>query len=186
MKIEQPLYYVVSSPFGPVAIVWWNAAAGPRVRQVMLCGRKSAAKAVQGKFPGARSESAAEIAGLGTQMQRFLKGQAIEFDLDMMGMDACGEFQRKVLLAEFGIPRGRVSTYGRLAEHIGVKGGGRAAGRALAENPFPIVIPCHRAVRADGALGGYQGGSGMKRALLEMEGVAFANKGKVLMKNVYY
>ncbi|HQO79253.1 MAG TPA: MGMT family protein, partial [Thermodesulfobacteriota bacterium] len=69
--------------------------------------------------------------------------------------------------------------------HIGIAGSSRAVGTALAKNPFPIIIPCHRAVRANGALGGYQGGIGMKRALLEMEGVEFAGD-KVLMLRVYY
>jgi methylated-DNA-[protein]-cysteine S-methyltransferase len=110
----------------------------------------------------------------------------VVFDLTNMAMDVCGEFQRKVLLAEYRIPRGWVSTYGRIAAHIGVQGGGRAAGRALATNPFPIVIPCHRAVQSDGSIGGYQGGSDMKRALLEMEGVMFSPKGGVIMEKVYY
>ena len=59
-------------------------------------------------------------------------------------------------------------------------------GSALARNPFPIVIPCHRAVRSNGELGGYQGGVEMKRALLEMEGVPVLPGGRVLMDRVYY
>jgi len=89
-------------------------------------------------------------------------------------------------LAEYGIPRGWVSTYGKIAKHIGVAGGSRAVGRALAENPFPIIIPCHRAVRVDGVIEGYQGGSEMKRALLAMEGVEFTDRGTVSMQRVYY
>jgi O-6-methylguanine DNA methyltransferase len=98
----------------------------------------------------------------------------------------CGAFQRKVLLAEYRIPRGWVSTYGKIAKHVGVAGGSRAVGRALAENPFPIIVPCHRAVRVNGEIGGYQGGSDMKRALLEMEGVEFTEKGRVSMHKVHY
>ncbi|MBE9507936.1 MAG: MGMT family protein, partial [Chloroflexi bacterium] len=75
---------------------------------------------------------------------------------------------------------------GRIARHLGVKGGARAVGRALARNPFPIVIPCHRAIRSNGELGGYQGGLEMKRALLEGEGIEFTQRGKVLMRRVYY
>jgi alkylated DNA nucleotide flippase Atl1 len=48
-----------------------------------------------------------------------------------------------------------------------------AVGHALAANPFPIIIPCHRAIRSDGSLGGYQGGLAMKRSLLEREGIRF-------------
>ncbi|HUV77781.1 MAG TPA: MGMT family protein [Desulfobacterales bacterium] len=61
-----------------------------------------------------------------------------------------------------------------------------AVGTALAKNPFPIIIPCHRAVRSDGTLGGYQGGLEMKRALLEMEGVCFDTLDRVLTKGFFY
>ena len=91
-----------------------------------------------------------------------------------------------MLLAEYGIPRGWVSTYGRIATHLGVPGGARAVGNALGSNPFPIVIPCHRAVRADGRLGGFRGGVEMKRALLTMEGVEVSQAGKVLTDRFYY
>jgi methylated-DNA-[protein]-cysteine S-methyltransferase len=50
----------------------------------------------------------------------------------------------------------------------------------MAGNPFPLVIPCHRVIRSDGSLGGFGGGLPMKRALLEMEGIAFDRKGRVL------
>jgi methylated-DNA-[protein]-cysteine S-methyltransferase len=49
----------------------------------------------------------------------------------------------------------------------------------LARNPFPLIIPCHRAIRSDGSLGGFGGGLKMKRALLEMEGVGFDSRGHV-------
>jgi len=57
---------------------------------------------------------------------------------------------------------------------------------ALARNPFPIIIPCHRAIRADGKLGGYQGGVAMKRKLLEMEGITFDDSGYVTARRYFY
>ncbi len=89
-------------------------------------------------------------------------------------------------MAEYGIPRGSVSTYGRMAAHLGIPGGARAVGNALATNPFPIVIPCHRAIRSDGTLGGYQGGLAMKRILLEQEGVVIDDRGRVRSTKLYY
>jgi alkylated DNA nucleotide flippase Atl1 len=65
-----------------------------------------------------------------------------------------------------------------VAQKIDTKGV-RAVGTALARNPFPLVVPCHRAVRSDRTLGGFQGGLEMKRALLEMEGVEFDSKNRV-------
>jgi methylated-DNA-[protein]-cysteine S-methyltransferase len=91
--------------------------------------------------------------------------------LNMPCLDHCSKFQQKVLRAASAIPRGKVSTYQRLAKQIGNSKAARSVGRALANNPFPIMIPCHRVIRSDGSLGGYQGGLKMKRALLKKEGV---------------
>jgi len=102
-----------------------------------------------------------------------------------VALERCTDFQRRVILTEYSIPRGRVSTYGRIARALGVMGGARAVGSALARNPFPLVIPCHRAVRSDGAMSGYQGGAPMKRALLEMEGVEVSPAGRVLVDHFY-
>ena len=187
MKIEQVFYELIPTAFGTMGVVWWKAALGPRVRQVFLSReQKPTEQLVREDYPKAQQLSSPAIVGLSGRVQRFLECQALVFGLEMIALEVCGEFQRQVLLAEHGIPRGWVSTYGRIAKHVGVAGGGRAVGRALAGNPFPIIVPCHRAVRADGEIGGYQGGSEMKRALLAMEGVAFTGKGKVLMERVHY
>jgi methylated-DNA-[protein]-cysteine S-methyltransferase len=69
---------------------------------------------------------------------------------------------------------------------LGTENGARAVGRALATNPFPIIIPCHRAIRSNGVLSGYQGGLAMKRALLAFEGIEISEADKALSKNVYY
>ena len=116
---------------------------------------------------------------LAGRIAAFLDGADVRFSLEHVRLDLCPPFQRKVLLAEYGIPRGRVSTYRRIAAHLGVARGARAVGNALATNPFPIVIPCHRAIRSDGTLGGYQGGLAMKRVLLEQEGVDIDERGRV-------
>jgi methylated-DNA-[protein]-cysteine S-methyltransferase len=123
---------------------------------------------------------------LAGKLERFLRGETVNFDLNIIALEDCSRFQKRVLLAEYGIPRGWVSTYGRIARRLRVPRGARAVGTALARNPFPIVIPCHRAVRSDGALGGFRGGLKMKRALLEMEGREFSRTGKVVMTELYY
>ena len=97
-----------------------------------------------------------------------------------MDLDSCPPFQQAVLRATARIPRGQVRTYGQLAAQLGKPGAARAVGNALAANPFPLVIPCHRVVRAGGRLGGFGGGSALKRALLAREGVAIGETGRVL------
>ena len=61
-----------------------------------------------------------------------------------------------------------------------------AVGTALATNPFPIFIPCHRAIAADGSLGGYQGGIAMKRALLAFEGVEVDSADRIAAPRLWY
>jgi len=78
-------------------------------------------------------------------------------------------FQIRVWLALTRIPWGEVTTYGALARTIGSPGSARAVGGAVGDNPIAIVIPCHRAVRATGALGGYRWGVARKEALLREE-----------------
>jgi methylated-DNA-[protein]-cysteine S-methyltransferase len=119
-------------------------------------------------------------------MRRFLKGETVNLDLDIVALEMCSAFQVRVLRAEYGIPRGWVSTYGRIAAHLGIPGGARAVGGALARNPFPIIVPCHRAVRSDGQLGGFQGGLEMKRALLALEGIEVSPASQVLTERVFY
>jgi methylated-DNA-[protein]-cysteine S-methyltransferase len=127
-----------------------------------------------------------DILELGERIQRFLEGEPIKFELDMTSLEICPAFQRRVLLAEYEIPRGWISTYGRISRNLAIPNGARAVGRALSQNPFPIIIPCHRAIRSDGELGGFQGGLRMKRALLEHEGVSVSDGGKVLTTRIYY
>jgi len=146
----------------------------------------SAGQAVKKFYPVLKADSCEEIDAFAGRIKAFLNGEDIRFSLDKIRLEDCPVFQRNVLAAEHAIPRGRVSTYGLLAGHLGHPGAARAVGTSLAKNPFPIVIPCHRAVRSDGSLGGYQGGREMKRALLEMEGVAFRDPDHVHIRNLFY
>lgn len=87
-----------------------------------------------------------------------------------------GGFRGRVLRACARIPIGAVMTYGELAAAAGTPGAARAAGTAMATNPVPVIIPCHRVVRADGVLGAYSaGGATAKARMLRAEGIAVTN-----------
>jgi methylated-DNA-[protein]-cysteine S-methyltransferase len=79
-------------------------------------------------------------------------------------------FNQVVLRATAAIPYGEVASYGDVAAAAGSPRAARAAGNALAGNPIPIVVPCHRVIHADGGLGGYTGGLETKHFLLRLEG----------------
>lgn len=185
--ISQTCYKIISTPFKSLVIVWTKTANQPKIQRIFFSNEKvSAAKLADQIYPNAESLSCEQIDGIADKIVRFLNGEDIVFYLDIVDLDLIKPFQKDVLIAEHGIPRGWVSTYQRLANRIGKPNGARAAGNALKNNPFPIIIPCHRAICSDKTLGGFQGGMKVKRALLEMEGIEFSAEGKVLTKNFYY
>ncbi|MHA2424376.1 MAG: methylated-DNA--[protein]-cysteine S-methyltransferase [Candidatus Thorarchaeota archaeon] len=110
---------------------------------------------------------------------QFSKGEDVTISMKRMDTTLCSPFQLSVLEAERGIPRGNAVSYSWVARKIGTNAV-RVVGTALATNPFPFVVPCHRSLRMDRTIGMYQGGPEMKRQLLEMEGVRFDDKGRVV------
>ena len=88
------------------------------------------------------------------------------------------EFEKEVLVATFKIPRGKISTYKRIAEKIGKPRAHRAVANALHKNPLHPIVPCHRVVRSDGKFGGDEKRAASRRQLVEKEGVPIKN-GKV-------
>lgn len=92
-------------------------------------------------------------------------------------------FRKKVLAIVSSIPKGSVMTYKAVAADAGVSGAYRAVGTIMAYN-FDPSVPCHRVVRSDGVLGGYnRGGSDRKKRLLESEGVCIVTKsGRYIVK----
>jgi len=88
------------------------------------------------------------------------------------------KFETEVLVATFKIPRGKVSTYKRVAQKIGKPRAHRAVANALHKNPLHPIVPCHRVVRSDGKFGGEKRAADSRRKLVEKEGVPIEN-GKV-------
>jgi methylated-DNA-[protein]-cysteine S-methyltransferase len=185
--MENLFFTHLPSPFGTMGIIWRETEKGPKVHRVFLPRVQTSFENLVGMaFPDARPQSHPTISELGKRIQSFLEGEDVTFQLDVILLETCSEFQRRVLLAEYGIPRSWVSTYGRIAKTLGTPGGARAVGNALSRNPFPIIIPCHRAIGAHGILGGFQGGTGMKKTLLELEGIAFSPAGMIITDRIYY
>lgn len=180
-------YTTISSHFGPVTIAWESALnALPPVRRIYLPTDPLPPAASPVPPALGTLQPPIPVADLIDRLSRYLQGEPLGFDLAPLDLSICGAFQQRVLRAEFAIPRGEVTTYGLLAAHIGAPRAARAVGSALGRNPFPVVIPCHRAVRANGTLGGFRGGLPMKRALLEMEGLTLAPNGAIRVPRFWY
>lgn len=101
------------------------------------------------------------------QLSEYFKGERTSFNmpLDLRGTS----FQLAVWHAIMEIPYGETRSYQWVAERIGRPRAARAVGRALAANPIPIIVPCHRVIGSDGSLGGYSLGLEVKRFLLSLE-----------------
>ena len=177
-------YSVESSKLGAFGIVWKEENNQTKVTKIFLPENKNnLIFKIKREYPSVKkSNSLNEFI---FEIKEFLSGENIIFNLELLDFGICTDFEKKVLIADFNIPRGYVSTYSRIAKSIGVPKGARAVGNALATNPFPLVIPCHRAIRADGSLGGFGGGLEMKKRLLENEDIIIS-KGKVKMNKMYY
>lgn len=113
-------------------------------------------------------------------IQRYFSGEKVCFQYPL-DFSHHTQFQRKVWEITGSIPYGEIRTYGWVSKKMGNPRSSRAVGNALAQNPFPIVVPCHRVMRGDGGFGGYsaQGGIHLKARLLQGEGCAFDSKGRI-------
>lgn len=107
-----------------------------------------------------------------SQLERYLAGSLRVFNLPV-DLSPLTPFQRRVLEECCRIPYGQTASYNDLAVRLASPGAARAVGGALKRNPFPLVIPCHRVIAANGRLGGFSAGEGLdtKLLLLSIEGV---------------
>jgi methylated-DNA-[protein]-cysteine S-methyltransferase len=124
------------------------------------------------------AQAQAHLAAAVQQLQEYFSGWRKAFDvpLDLRGT----AHQLRVWRALCTIPYGETLTYGELARRVGLPtAAARAAGRACATNPAPVVVPCHRVIGGDGKLHGFGGGLPRKEALLKLEGNAAVRQGKL-------
>jgi methylated-DNA-[protein]-cysteine S-methyltransferase len=155
---------------GPIGIAW-----GPHGIVGLQLPEESAEatrKRLAGRHPEATTASpppAVEsvIQAVGT----LLSGEPVDLGFVALDLDGASDFDRRVYAAAREIPFGRTLTYGEIAKRIGEKGAARAVGQALGSNPFPIVVPCHRVLAADGKAGGFSahGGVETKMRILSIE-----------------
>ena len=173
MKTPNSGPYVFQSQLGWMAIAW----RGDCVTRITF-GHPSAAAAIASleaddDWAATRSEKApAWVARLSARLQSYAAGHDESFDDVPVDLSHLSAFQNRVVRACRRISRGRVRSYGELATAAGSAGAARAVGNVMAQNRYPIIVPCHRVVGSAGALGGFSARDGisMKRRMLEMEG----------------
>lgn len=150
---------VVDSPVGPLAV----EADG----EVLWRVRFGAADAVPDAAPGSLAERAA------AELAEYFAGSRTVFDVQPDWSRLAGEPARVLATLVRIAPFGNTVSYGELAAAADLRDAvaSRVVGQVLNANPWPVVVPCHRVVMADGSLGGFGGGVWRKEALLRLEGV---------------
>jgi methylated-DNA-[protein]-cysteine S-methyltransferase len=107
-------------------------------------------------------------------LTRYFSGESVSFDVPL-DLRYYTPFQQAVWKAAAAIPSGETQSYAWIAKRIRNPKATRAVGQALGANPVPVIIPCHRVISAAGTMGGFSGGIGMKKKLLDLEANAKGN-----------
>ncbi len=146
--------------------------AGETVERLTFGHRTAAAagKAIEPEIANSAERVAAETP-LSRRLQAYASGNPDSFRDVVVDLGRFSPFQRRVLKGCRRIPPGKTASYAELAAKVGFPGAARAVGNCMAANRTPLIVPCHRVIRADGTLGPYSapGGTAMKRRLLAME-----------------
>ena len=158
----------IDSPFGPVWISW-SSRGVTGLTPRFACERLE-------DFAAEHRRRTLTGSGLPTDLEQRVidaleHGETLDVPVDLRGI---GRFQASVLEACATITPGTVRSYGWIADELANPGAVRAVGTALGRNPIPLIVPCHRVVRTDGAVGNYAFGAEMKHELLVREGAIMA------------
>lgn len=169
-------HHVFETDFGFCAIAW--SEAGIIRFQLPTPGGDAPARLIRRRLPEAEpGEPPAAVAAAIAAAQRYFSGEPVDFSDVVVDLDDTDAFFRDIYVALRQVGRGSTTTYGALARQLGA-GPERArdVGEAMARNPVPLIIPCHRVLAAGGKLGGFSapGGSNTKLRMLELEGVTLA------------
>lgn len=149
--------YTFNTEIGTCGIEWNDRG----IERVVMCSKKKGSTA---KPPPYVREAAKRIAN-------HLAGKNDDLADLRVDLSNFTPFTKKIYVALRKVKPGKVVTYGQLAAKVGSPNAARAVGRAMATNPVPIIVPCHRVIASDGTLCGFSspGGLKLKAKMLEVE-----------------
>lgn len=165
-------FHFFETAIGVCGIVWNDAGrvVGFSLPEPTVASTKAR---LQRRFPDAvEAEPDETIARAIEAVRALTRGKKIDLNFIDCDLSAVPEFNRRVYEVLCTVPAGETMTYGELAKRLGDPGAARAVGRALGENPIPVIVPCHRVLAASGKSGGFSapGGADTKLRLLSIEG----------------
>ena len=158
-------YMLLETGFGCMGLV--SSATGLRHTFLPRSSKSEVLQLIATEFPGAMLDNSA-FGDLPDQLRKYFSGEKIDFHciLDLADHTA---FQQEVWKVTASIPYGETRSYSWVAERVGKRKAARAIGRAMATNPVPVIVPCHRVIGSDGGLRGFGGGLELKQRLLDLE-----------------
>jgi methylated-DNA-[protein]-cysteine S-methyltransferase len=169
--LQELFYTVFETTAGWVGVLGSSAGL---VRTTLPQLSQQEVYSLLGNSLGRATPSPHHFEGLMERFRAYFSGNRVDFP-DKLDLSGATPFQRSVWQVARLIPYGQTRSYAWLAGQAGRPGAARALGQALGRNPLPIIIPCHRVLAGNGGLGGFSGGLEMKRFLLQLEKVSFAN-----------
>ena len=156
------------TPYGWCGIV----SGGNGIKRIILGDKSSSVvkNSIKSLYPSVKHEEDDLLRRVKDLLLKYFDGELVCMDLPLEFPSATS-FQRKVWEGVRSIPYGHIKTYGWLGKKLSRPGSSRAVGNALAKNPLPLIIPCHRVVRSDGKMGGFSlpGGTLLKKKLIDLE-----------------
>jgi methylated-DNA-[protein]-cysteine S-methyltransferase len=181
------IYQIIKAGKDEIGLVWDNVGNRPRVESVYLPhGKEKISDRIRREYPGMQCTQRRIPDDIDNVIIALFKGQNKKVSLSAINLKKLTGFQTEVLKQVYQIPHGKAATYSGIAARTGHPRAARAVGTVMANNPFPLIIPCHRVIRADRKVGQFGGGTQMKRELLEREGVIFGRKGIISGKYIQF
>ena len=162
---------------GLCGVAW--SAHGLTGLQLPEGGRAATRRRLRARFPTAvEATPPPEVQRAIDATAALMRGEAVDLSSVALDLDGLSGFDRRVYEVARGVAAGSTTTYGAIAGTLGDPGAARAVGQALGRNPFPIIVPCHRVLAADGRPGGFSAGGGVatKLKLLAIEGAEAARQ----------
>lgn len=174
-------FNIETKMIGPISII-----SRERIEEIMLTNPHEDSKTLAyRKYGPLERGKCGGVEEFQSFLDSYFKGEDYDFCLDNLNLERCSPFQRKVLKSQVKTPFGKTNYYKDIAIDIGNPRASRAVGNALRNNPFPIVIPCHRTIRGDNEIGGFGGDvkNHYKKILLLHEGNTIENN-RVIKKSI--
>ncbi len=167
-------YTVFETRNGPVALAW--TSRGVSALRLPSASAEAAEASLRKRLPSAvRTAPPPEIAGLIDAITRYFAGEHVDFAATPVDLGEQSPFFTQIYDHIRKLGWGETTTYGAIAKALGAEPqAARDVGQAMAANPVPLIVPCHRVLAAGGKIGGFSapGGSYSKARMLELEGVA--------------